>query len=302
MIQKIKLFFIRVYNYFFRKTLLVRYVGVILLGIGLYIAFNYYDYPADGDLVKVVQDFYANASAELISIAITILIVDFLYDVRNGEYERQNLIRDFASGVDSLTKRAYRELREKKLLTNRKLRGANLSHADLSGYDLKGSYLVGVDFSNATLNLTDFTGSKLSNCNFAGATGTKTKFERCELYNCTFSDTEFKDSNFKGAFLDGSKGEVILFNDSDFTGATFGAVEFADANFKLAHLVDATFVGGVLNHPDFDNTDFTGCTFTRTNFEHVMNFQSIIGAKQSSFVGIKHNVPEFGAWKQALPN
>ena len=66
------------------KSLTVLQIGVVLLVAGVLVGLLYF-YPEAWPLGPFTQEFYANASTELISIAITVLIIDRLYQRRQTE-------------------------------------------------------------------------------------------------------------------------------------------------------------------------------------------------------------------------
>ena len=109
----------------------------------------------------VVQDFYANFGAELISIAITVLIVDSLAKRREERELRAQLIQDMEGQSNQFSLRALAMLRAKgwlssKLVSTLELSRSNLSGADLSNLEMKGKYLAGIILRGDNLEKTDF--------------------------------------------------------------------------------------------------------------------------------------------------
>ncbi|MCA9926360.1 MAG: pentapeptide repeat-containing protein [Anaerolineales bacterium] len=103
-------------------------------------------------------DFYANISAELASIAITILIIDAINQRRNKQQELDDLKWQMGSKDNVLVLEAVRKLRGKKWLIDGTLhgidlRGANLSSAKLFMADLEGANLEKVKLNGAFLKM-----------------------------------------------------------------------------------------------------------------------------------------------------
>ena len=113
--------------------------------------------------VRLIADFYANISTELISIALTVLVIDALNERRSIEREKKALILQMSSPTNLVAIEAVRVLRVRGWLTDGSLRGADLSHADL-----QGAYLAGVDMANAKLFRTNLKGAHLQFANLNG--------------------------------------------------------------------------------------------------------------------------------------
>jgi len=99
----------------------------------------------------IVTDFYANISTELISIAITILVIDALNERRAIRQEKKNLILQMSSPTNAIAREAVRILRMRGWLTDGTLRGANLLRANLRKAYLERADLQDVLFYKAEL-------------------------------------------------------------------------------------------------------------------------------------------------------
>lgn len=133
----------------------VRVIGLMLMLVAFGSAtYGYIEVHGDFDLLTVLSDFYANISAELGSIAITVLIIDGLSrrrDKREKLLERkERLLREVRSQSNETALSAVSELREHGWLEGL-LKGANLSFAKLQGANLNFTDLQGVDLSFANL-------------------------------------------------------------------------------------------------------------------------------------------------------
>jgi hypothetical protein len=144
----------------------VRSVGLTMLVSALLIAVLGYFNQHSNLLVPlpIVADFYANISTELVSIAVTVLVIDALNERRAIQQEKANLILQMSSPTNSIAKEAVRVLRMRGWLTDGTLKGANLQRANLRNAFLEKADLRGIFFYEA-----DLQGAFLQWCNLEGA-------------------------------------------------------------------------------------------------------------------------------------
>ena len=161
-----------------------------------------------------VREYYANISSELGSVAVTVLIIDYLNDRRQKQEEKQRLIRQMGSTEHGLAMNAVEELKAMGAtkdgslvsvnLENARLTGvrlgradlrksrmdfadfstghlyfANLQGADMSGSDLRGTVLTGANLHNADLVAAKLQGALMSEANMVN----------CKLDNALFDET-----------------------------------------------------------------------------------------------------------------
>ena len=185
-------------------------VGILILAVGvLFGAFGYLRLHPDGGKIDfILEDFYASVSAELIGIAITVLIIDSLYSRSARSLEIKNqFISDLRSPDKKHVERTVEELRKRKWLTNGSLRkaylcGANLSHLDLRGCDFGGAFLSGVNFSN----------SKMQYCILDSA----------DMKSVDFQNTDLSNSSIRWADLSCSLVSNADFTNTELTGTLIG--------------------------------------------------------------------------------
>ena len=140
----------------------------LLLGLALF---------AGGHLVKYgslnprafLVDFYEHYFAELLSIPITVLLIDRLNRLRDQKQvegrEQEELVMRLGDGDQW----AAKLLRQRGWLQDGSLRGARLDNADLARMDLQGADLREADLRNATLMYADLRDANLSGANLQGA-------------------------------------------------------------------------------------------------------------------------------------
>jgi len=145
----------RIGRQFIRWWTPLRLAGVALLALAFLIG-AYEGRYLQKTPRQIIADFYANASTELASIAVTILIVDALYQRRETEREKRRLILQMGSPDNAFAREAVRALQSYGWLGNGSLKGArlrlaNLQDADLWRANLQGAFLWGANLQGANL-------------------------------------------------------------------------------------------------------------------------------------------------------
>ena len=121
----------------------IRNVGIISLIIGLVLLFFAF-YPENYFLGKFIHNIYASLSCEFTSIAITILLINYLYDKKAEDSNKKRLLRELGSEDKGFTSRALKEIKELGYLTDGTLNGLDLTNANLAGLDFTGADLKNV--------------------------------------------------------------------------------------------------------------------------------------------------------------
>jgi uncharacterized protein YjbI with pentapeptide repeats len=197
----------------------VRSVAIVLLIVGITVS-------AAGSLLggktflEIVNEFYANVGTEMVSIALTVLVIDTLNQRRADKerahqeaemrwaemrLEKQALILQMGSPDNAFAVEAARIIRAKGWLHDGTLENANLWSAGLHGArlreavlcgaymcgaDLTGAHLAGGNLSRADLRLADMSGATLTDIDLSGA----------DLRGARLSK-----ANLRGAILEGIK-------------------------------------------------------------------------------------------------
>jgi len=167
-----------------RKVGAVLLAGAIVLALVGYL--NQYGNLYLGlTLYNLLGDFYANTSAELAGIAITVLIIDALYQRREINREKRDLILQLGSPDKAFAREALRKIRARKWLND-----GSLSFADLRNADLEGTNLEFVDFNSANLKSVELMGANLEGAN---------------LESANLEGASLSGANLEGAYLNGAK-------------------------------------------------------------------------------------------------
>jgi len=122
----------------------------------------------------LIEDFYANVSAELASIAFTILIIDYLNERREKRNLKERLIREMQTRDNGAANRAVRELMVQGWHKDGSLHGkflnyANLENVFLRDVDFTGARLHRANFRNAWMRRVILNGANLSGSDFTNA-------------------------------------------------------------------------------------------------------------------------------------
>lgn len=103
------------------------------------------------DVATLFQALWANAGAELASIALTVLIIDDLNEQRSARQEKETLIAQLHSKDQSVTQNAISVLWLRGWLQDGSVRKANLKRANLENGDLGECDLRGAQLNRANL-------------------------------------------------------------------------------------------------------------------------------------------------------
>ncbi len=147
-----------------------RRVGILLalLAISAAVLGQLYQRELTGQSNPIL-DFYANISAELGSIAITVLIIDTLAQRRADNQLKAQLISELRSGDNGIAQRALTELRERGWAMDGSLRHVYLIRANLKQAFFRDVDLTGAWFREANLRNTYWKRANLQDATLVGA-------------------------------------------------------------------------------------------------------------------------------------
>ena len=188
-----------------RDTNITRLVGFCLLLFSLCLGVLGFmkTHPRDLCFSNLVTDFYANISTELASIAITVLIIDYLNERREQRKLLGSLMREMRSEDNGFALRAVVELRAHGWLSDGTLKNAYLRRANLYRANLHEAVLPGSFMQKANLKLAYFGDADLQN----------TDLREADLTRATFKRANLEGANLQGAILESTKFiDTNLFN------------------------------------------------------------------------------------------
>ena len=186
-------------------------------------------------LQNLVNDFYANIGTELASIALTILIIDFLSDRRTERNLMEQLAREMGLKDNAFATKAVKELRAHGWLTDGSLRGIDLGASDLSGADLSNADLINVTLTAANLNRAFLSNAKLIGATINGANIENADLRESNLSNVDLSWSDMSNANLNGACLDSADLEGVALD---------GAIVTIDQLQRAKSLKQATMPDG----------------------------------------------------------
>jgi hypothetical protein len=148
--------------------------GLLLVGIGVFIGMIAFSAPADR------TGYLINLYTSILSIAVTVFVIDFLNRRRDERREmrqlQEQLVRDASSTSNEIAKNAMHQLKRRDwlrgeggLLRGAILSGANLDAAALNGVNLAGAKMHFVSLKGAFLVGANLAGADLHNSNLQGA-------------------------------------------------------------------------------------------------------------------------------------
>ena len=200
-------------------------VGLVLVGLVIF----------SGDRLS----YSMNAYTELLSIIVTVVVVDRLATRRAEQQRKAELIAQMASknnavavGAATLMKHLGWGFCEDDSLNHIDLVGANLEQTSFVDVNLKGAYL-----SWAYLSQTSFERANLENADFIHAILKKASFG-----NANLEGTQFAHSNLEGtSFINASLERANL------SGANLKEAKLMMANLKEANLSNTNLEGANLS-------------------------------------------------------
>lgn len=220
-------------------------IAFVLLGISITLAGHLSQHGPGIDWRQLFLDFYANAGAELTSIALTVLIIDRLHARRERLSRRERLIWEMGSKDNRTALYAADALRaegwvEDGSLYNVDLKYANLEGALLMNADLEDAYfsfaiLRGADLRGANLRDSILREADLSGALLINADLTNAKLLRANLQGANLHGATLDGANFNSASLAQARGltDAALARTARLAGAVLPSGNLYDGRFRL---------------------------------------------------------------------
>ncbi|HRJ41979.1 MAG: pentapeptide repeat-containing protein [Caldilineaceae bacterium] len=209
----------------------------------------------EGTLVREI-------APELIGIAIGVVAIDQLYQIRLEQQDKKAIIRQIGSRSNDFALEAIRLSREQWLLFDGSLRGASIGAANLKGADfapisletggLWEASLEGIDLGMANLQGANFMDANLQGAFLAGA-----NLEGAYLVGANLPHVNLWEANLKGSYL----------MQANFEGADLGSCNFEGADLSESNLMGAFLGSSNLNNADLQNAVYNNGTAWPSNFD-----------------------------------
>jgi len=168
------------------------------LGTLGYVEGYYGPYLAEG-VSYFLGEYSVNCSTSLLFIAVTILVIDVIYDWRNQEREKRDLVLQLGSDDNAFAKEAARKLKARKWHKNGTLRKAYLPGADLSNVDLENADIRGVNLYDAELEDTILKDADLRDANLRLANLNRADLRGADLRGADLADADLREAKLQGA-------------------------------------------------------------------------------------------------------
>jgi uncharacterized protein YjbI with pentapeptide repeats len=208
---------------------------------------------------QLIEDFYANVTTDLLSIALTVLVIDAFNQRRETQRLKAQLIREMGSPDNGVALRAVEELRVCGWLENGALRGACLSQANLEGANLDEA-----DLSAASLERANLRGARLWRANLRGAILERSDLQGATMGAATLQEAQLWRANLQGAFLERANLRGTSLWRANLQGAFLEGANLQGARLWRANLQEARLSGGQLAQADalLGATMFGGSRYT----------------------------------------
>ncbi len=244
------------------------------------------------EIVRVINDFAANVITEVISIAVTVLIIERLNQRRATEQQKAELILQMGSSDNSFAREAVRKLGHYGWIKDGSLQGvdlkkANLQKADLWEANLQEAMLQDANLQKATLgganlqkailsfaNLqeTHLSGVNLQEADLGGTNLQKTdltgaNLQEADLRNANLQEAYLRNANLRETYLWGTNLQKAILWLTNLQKAEFIGTNLQAANLNSANLREA-YLGGVnLQAANLESAHLQGANFISAKLE-----------------------------------
>jgi len=232
-------------------------IGIVLLALSLASGIiGYIQVHGAFDLLTFLSDFYANISAELGSIAITVIVIDSFNKRRSDHELKARLVREARSRDNSTAVSAVDWLRaegllkgEKSLLRKASLWDANLANALLTDVNLSQSDMNNANLYRANVSYSDLSYILMPYGNLRGANFKFSKLSNANLMYIQAEEVELRHTDLTNSSLEGAdlRGANLQF--ANLTRAQMDKARLERVNMEFANLTHA-----ILKDTSFDET------------------------------------------------
>jgi len=223
--------------------------GLILLIIGFLLGATWFQGDDNG------LGYITNLYTELISIGVTIVVLDRINQWRDRQNLKRRLVAEAGSRSNSIAVGAVDWLRREGWLSL--LKDVDLSNANLSGVNFRNANLKGVNLTDTALEGSDFLDASLEDAKLLSA-----NLEGALLWNVVLTGADLRDVNLNNVNLVGANlVNANLFSASlenaDLRGANLRLAILNNANLEGAKLQGTTLPDGTTWHERVDMARFT---------------------------------------------
>ncbi len=221
-------------------------VGFLIFGV-IVVVYGYGTTQRAFDWTTFLREVYSNFGIEMISIALTVIVIESLNQRRSERERKTELILQMGSPNSLFAIEAVRILRQKGWLQDGTLYRANLREANLQGADIAGAVLRDADLRFAKLQQTYAGYAVLKGAVLSSATLEASDLRCVNLRDALLTSTIFTAANLIDVDLQGAKLDKTVF---DSTTTLPDGTSWA-ANTDLTRFTDPA-------HPQFWRSDYKG--------------------------------------------
>ena len=268
----------------------LRLVSLVLIGVGLVIGVTGLlvqqgHLTVGGPIGAWLQQFYVGVSTELVSIAITLLLVDVVLQRREAERQKQDLVIDLGSGDNPVALDAVRRLRahgwlDDGTLDGADLRGANLRGADLHGASLDAADLGAADLSGADLSQASLKGASLSEADLSGADLSRADIQGGDLTGVNLRRADLIQANLQGVDLRLADLNRAFLRNANLRQADLRFCRMQEADLRGADMTDARLGRADLEGANLSSADLGGADLTNAVLDGANLTQTLVSRRQ----------------------
>lgn len=193
-------------------------------------------------ILNTTEGYNTNIYTEIISIAVTVLILDYLQERRDNRNRikdlQEQLVRDAGSPVNDIARNAIHNLRKRGWLGGdysfELMKSAVPTDSVLVGKNLGLANLKRVNLGFANLSWSNFFHTNLSEINAPSSI-----WNGATMHGANLSGANISTSEMRGTLLMGASLRRSFLGWTDFTGACFDNAGLIGASFYGAQLKDA---------------------------------------------------------------
>lgn len=209
----------------------------LILGLGGIAVFVLNSILEGGTLLGALKSFAVSLGPELFGIALTVIVIDWLYEKRDQRQRLQSLVRDLGSRDNSIAVRAVSELRAETWLLNGSLTDVALAGANLRGAKLDEALLEGAQLPNAILREASLGGTCLRRANLTNTDLCDAYMENVDLQNAHLEQADLSRAVLQGANL----GRANLWR-ANLQATHLQSCHLTDANLQNVNLENAKYL------------------------------------------------------------
>lgn len=223
-------------------------------------------------LGQFLTDYYTNISTELVSIAITVLVLDTLNERRADQQLLEQLLLELGGQDNGMALRALRELKARDWIKKETLQGIDLHEAKLEE----------ADFSYLSLQQANLSYAKLQRANLTEANMEEADIEGADLEDATLGWTNLRGiklmrgANFSNAGIAGVMLENSCLGKSDFINSYMHLAQLQNADLSNCNLSGADLLEANLEGADLSGANLKGAK--NLTLEQLAQVSSLINA------------------------